>query len=114
MKVSINDQEVFTLSETQKKVIMNDIPAEIFESDMGRRLRHILIDEKYTQCLRRLKEEWEPKLIGKGLQLLPTDPDAFAELVFSQPDYKDRTAREEDFKAARLAEIQGNQGEINE
>ena len=94
MKISVNDVELFTLSETQKKVIQNDIPSEIFEEDMKRRLQWILVDEKYKRCFERLKKEWEPKLSAKGMPSLPTDPDEFAELVFSQPEYKNRSQRE--------------------
>lgn len=94
MKVSINDQEVFTLTELQKKVIKNDIPEEIFDEDMKRRLRWVLLDEKYERCYERLRREWEPKLIAKGHAMLPTDKNAFAELVFSQPEYKNRSQRD--------------------
>lgn len=102
MKVSVDDKELFTLSEIQKQVIQNDIPAEIFDADMKRRLQWVLVDEKYTNCFKRLKAEWEPKLAGR-VSSIPTDSDAFAQLVFSQPDYKDRSAREADAKAARDA-----------
>jgi len=94
MKIQVDGNECFSLSETQKKVIMNDIPSEIFEDDMRRRLKWILLDEKYENCFRRLKEEWEPKLVANGLTSLPTNKDAFAELVFSQPDYKNRSQRD--------------------
>lgn len=94
MKVSVNDQELFTLTEIQKKVIQNDIPSETFDEDMKRRLRWILLDEKYRKCFERMKKEWEPKLAERGVAMLPTDPDAFAQLVFSQPDYKNRSQRE--------------------
>ena len=94
MKISVDDQELFTLSETQKKVIQNDIPSEIFDADMKRRLKWILVDEKYQKCLERLRKEWEPKLIAEGYTMLPTDSDAFAELIFARPDYKNRSQRE--------------------
>lgn len=92
MKISVNDQELFTLSDTQKKVIQNDIPSAIFEEDMKRRLHYTLI-HKYEQCFKRLKEKWEPILSGR-MASIPTNPEAFAELVFSQPDYKNRSQRE--------------------
>lgn len=94
MKISVNDQEIYTLSEIQKRVIKNDILEEIFEDDMKRRLKWILLDEKYENCFKRLKAEWEPKLIERGHPSLPTDKDAFAQLVFSQPDYKSRSQRD--------------------
>jgi hypothetical protein len=94
MKISVDDKELFKLSETQKKVIKNDIQEEIFEEDMKRRLQYILT-HKYERCFERLKSEWEPRLAAKGIPMIPTNPDAFAELVFSQPEYKNRSKRGE-------------------
>lgn len=94
MKISVNDQELFTLTETQKKVIKNDILEEIFEEDMKRRLKWVLFDEKYQKCFERLKKEWEPKLKERGVEMFPSSDEAFAELIFSQPDYKNRSQRE--------------------
>lgn len=93
MKISIDDKELFTLSETQKKVIMNDIQKEIFDSDMKRRIQHVLT-HKYEQCFERLKKEWDEKLKQNGVKSVPTDPDEYAKLVFSQPNYKCRSQRE--------------------
>jgi len=93
MKISINDKELFTLSETQKKVIKNEINEDIFEDDMKRRLQYILI-HKYERCFDRLKNEWLLKLKANGITMISTDDDAFAQLVFSQPNYKDKKQRE--------------------
>lgn len=98
MKISVNDIEHFTLSEIQKKVIQNDIPSDIFEADMKRRLKWVLIDEKFTKCMERLRKEWEPKFKEEGVTLLPTDDDAFASMVFAHPHYKDRSQRDQDSK----------------
>ncbi len=98
MKISVNDKELFTLSEVQKKVIQNDIPSDIFNDDMCRRIRYALM-HKYERCFERLKAEWEPKLRAAGVKSFPADPDEFASLVFSQQDYKDRKVR--DIEAAR-------------
>lgn len=94
MKISVNDVELYTLTETQKKIIQNDIPSEIFEEDMKRRLRWVLLDEKVKKCAERLRKEWEPKLLQRGVKQVPLDNEAFAELVFSQRDYKNRSQRE--------------------
>lgn len=101
MKISVNDQELFTLTETQKKVIQNDIPLEVFDQDMKRRLKWVLFDEKYRKCFDRLKKEWcdpdetgQCKLAKLGVKSIPTDPDALAELIFSQSIYKNRSQRE--------------------
>ncbi len=93
MKISVNDVELFTLTETQKRVIQNDISKDVFEEDMKRRLKYILM-QKYDQSCARLKKEWEPKLVKAGAKSLPTDMDTFANLVFSRPEYKDRSARD--------------------
>ena len=93
MKISVDDQELFTLSETQKQVIRNDIHDEIFDEDMKRRLQYILM-HKYERCFERLKKEWEPKLKASGIQSIPLDEDAFAQLVFSHSQYKSRSQRE--------------------
>lgn len=95
MKISVNDQELFTMSEMMKQVIGNDIPIEVLEEDLQRRIAYI-IAHKYERCFERLKKEWEPKLVASGIASIPTDKDAFAALVFSQPDYKNRSARELD------------------
>lgn len=94
MKISVNGQEIFSLSETQKKVIQNDIPSEIFEADMHRRLQYILT-HKYERCFERLKKEWEPKL-RERVSSVPTNEEEFAELIFSQADYKNRSQRDEE------------------
>ena len=93
MKIKVNDELLFELTDTQKKVIKNDIDANIFDEDMKRRIFYI-INHKYEQCFKRLKAEWEPKLAAKGVESIPTDKDAFAQLIFAQPEYKDRSARD--------------------
>lgn len=98
MKISVDDQEIFTLTEVQKKVIKNDIPEDVFENDMKRRLNWVL-QHKYERCFERLKKEWEPKLKSNGVQLIPVNNDQFASLVFSQLDYKNRSQREVEIKS---------------
>lgn len=93
MKVSVDNKELFTLSDIQKQVIKNDIPEDIFDADMKRRLQWILI-HKYEECFKKLKAEWDPKLAANKVDMVPTNADAYAKLVFSQPDYKNRSARE--------------------
>ena len=99
MKISVNDQELFTLSETQKKVIKNDIHEDIFDEDMKRRIQYI-INHKYEKCLERLKQEWIPKIKDR-FDSIPTNDDSLAQLIISQPDYKDRHARDNEEKLNR-------------
>ena len=93
MKISVDGKELFSLNDTQKRVIKNDIHEDIFEEDMKRRLEYVLT-HKYERCFERLKKEWEPQLKANGVASIPTNNDQFAELVFSQPQYKSRKQRE--------------------
>lgn len=92
MKISVNDEKLYELSEIQKMVIKNDIAEEEFEEDMKRRLQYVLT-HKYERCFLRLKEEWDLKL-AERFDSIPTNKDSFAQLVFSQPDYKNRTQKD--------------------
>lgn len=102
MKISIDDQECFCLSETQKKVIMNDINEDEFEADMRRRLEYILM-HKYERCMERLKSEWMPRLKASGLKSIPTDDEELAQVIFSQQEYKGRKQREIESVNARFS-----------
>lgn len=93
MKISVDDKELFTLTETQKKVIQSDIHEDVFNDDMCRRLMYIL-NHKYEQCFKRLKAEWEPKLKSAGAKYIPTDNDELAEMIFTHPEYKNRKQRD--------------------
>jgi len=93
MNIKINDKEILELTETQKKVICNDIMSEELEADLKRRVQYALM-HKYEQCFKRLKTEWEPKLKRAGVRSIPLDDEEFAELVFSQEGYKNRSQRE--------------------
>lgn len=93
MIISVDGTPLFTLTDTQKKVLKSEIKSDIFESDMKRRLQWVIM-HKYEQCFASLKKEWEPKLADAGVESIPTNKDAFAELVFKQADYKDRSARD--------------------
>lgn len=93
MKISVDGIDLFELSDIQSCVIKNNIPSEIFCEDMNRRLQWVLM-HKYEECLKELKTEWDSKLPDNGVDMIPTDPDKYAALVFAQPNYKDRSARD--------------------
>lgn len=107
MKISVDDVELYRLSEHQKDVIKNDIFRSEFERDARRRLSDSLL-QKYEACFKRLKEEWDPKL-SQRYPNLPTDRTEYANLVFSQPDYRDRQDR--DNEVIQVIEI-GNRDEV--
>lgn len=94
MKVFLDNKEILNISDTMFKVIANDI-AEDVAGDIERRLAWV-ITHKYEQCFARLKAEWDPKLATRNIEMIPTNKEKYAELVFSQPDYKNRIEREHD------------------
>jgi len=93
MKIAVDSKELFELTETQKNVIKNCINSDEFDADMKRRLEWVL-KHKYEQCFKRLKDEWDGKLSGLGVESIPTNPDEYAEMIFALPEYKDRKARD--------------------
>lgn len=93
LRVSVDGVDLYTLTDLQEQVIRNDIPTELMASDLRRRLEWVLI-HKYERSMDRLKKEWMPKLAANGVTEVPLDDDAFAVLVFEQPNYLDRTARD--------------------
>lgn len=91
MKISINDVEFLTLSENQKAVIEFNV---LSTQEWVENLLREYIANKFNACFKRLKEEWDTKLAERGIEMIPASPEAYAELVFSQPDYKNRSQRD--------------------
>jgi hypothetical protein len=71
---------------------------------MKRRLQWVLT-HAYEEWFKILKEEWDPKLIELGVESIPTNKDAYAQLVFAQPCYKCRKTRDLEAKAAEEARV---------
>lgn len=92
MKIQVNGKDLFEVSDIQKKVLAYEISTDKLEDDLKRRLHWVLM-HKYEQCFKRLKKEWDSKLAANGVKLVPTDPDEYAALVVSQPNYQDASAR---------------------
>lgn len=93
MKISVDGVDLFELSAIQEQVIQDNVPSEIFNADMKRRLQWVLM-HKYEECFQSLKNQWDTQLAANGITMIPTDPDAYAQLVFSQPNYKNRSQRD--------------------
>lgn len=98
MLIKVNDEQLFEVTDNMKKVLKHNIYEDKLDIAIKTALFEI-IEHKYKRCFERLKKEWEPKLAARGVESIPTDPDAFAQLVFSQPDYKDRSARDIESRA---------------
>lgn len=97
MKIEVDGKELFTLTELQKLVLQYDIAIDEFDYEIKRRIIYYPI-HKCEQCFKRMKLEWIPKLAARGFEDIPSDDEEFAKLVFEQPDYKDKTARNTEVK----------------
>lgn len=87
MKISVNDQELFTLNEIQFKVLGDSIGSASLEDDLKRRLQWVLM-HKYEESIKRLREQWIPKFKASGVSSVPLDDEEFARMVFEHPEYK--------------------------
>lgn len=90
MDFKIDDEVVFTLSATQEQMLKYSIRDSEFNGEMKRRVLSVIHD-RYQQCFNKFKQDWDAKLLAREVSTVPLDPDAYAELVFAQPDYKSRT-----------------------
>lgn len=97
MKISVDDKELFTISEMQMTVFKSYINADDLEDDLKRRLDYIL-SHKYEECLNRLKLEWMPKLSSR-VSKIPENTEDLIHLILSQPDYKCRKTLEDEKRA---------------
>lgn len=93
MKISVNDQELYSLNDTQMGIFGWEQNSDNVEADLKRRLQWIL-HHKMDEIIKAMKQEWIPKLQANGVTMIPINNEEFAALVFSQPNYKDRKARD--------------------
>jgi len=92
MKISVNDKELFTISENKRRVICDYLHEDIFEEDMKRRVKWV-IDEIYNAAARQLISTWSEKISGR-VENIPSDNEKYCDLIISQPDYKSRKQRD--------------------
>ena len=86
MKFYVDQTAVFELNSTQEKIIQDNIPPALFTADMERRVAWV-ISQKLDQSFDELFAHWLP-ILQQRYESLPSNKNAFAELVFVQPDYK--------------------------
>jgi len=86
MKFYVDQTQVLELDQTQSKIIQNNIPQALFTADMERRVAWV-ITEKLNTSFDSLFAHWLP-ILQQRYESLPSNKNAFAELVFAQPDYK--------------------------
>ena len=99
MKIYLDSKEIYELTDDKLNVLKAYLLEEELESEIERRIIEA-IESKYQACLGRVRADWESKLEESGIDMIPTNKENFAKLVFKQDFYKNRTAREAEFKAS--------------
>lgn len=92
MKIFLDDETFCQLSDTQIKVMAHDMHKDIIDEYLRNRIEQAVFG-KYQQIFKTLKSEWDYKLRINGVKLIPVDEEEYAQLVFSQPNYKDKAQR---------------------
>ena len=93
MIIKTDDKILFEITDNMLKVLAYDIDEPDIKADMERRLEWVIMS-RYQAAFSVMQAEWLPKLANRGIETIPTNKEKFAELVFSQPDYKSRVERD--------------------
>jgi len=93
MKFYLENKLIFELNGTKQRVLKHDIFEQGFEEELMRMIEWV-ITHNYEQTFKKLKDQWQPKLKELGVEMIPTDDDRLAELIFKHPEYKSRSQRE--------------------
>ena len=102
MKITLNDEEVLTLSELQKKVIKDEIQDNLFENDMKRRLQWV-IEHPCFQYIEENAERYNILLKSKNVTSKPLNPFELAKKVF---EYEDVPLSDEE-KKTHMVKVDG-------
>lgn len=133
VEIKMGDEVILTLSETKLKIIMDAISSDIVMEDISKRLCWILC-HKMDRQMERLKTEWckprneydldekgnekldengesivlffRSKLEANGVTSIPMDDLELAELIFAQPNYKDRKDRDVEAEIAEAKKLE--------
>lgn len=92
MKFFVDSVCVLELSPVQEQILLSGIPADVFVPTMQQRVVWV-INQVIDGSFDSLFNKWLPILQGR-YDSLPSNPDKFAELIFSQPDYKPASTSE--------------------
>ena len=87
-----------TIDDTDQKVMKNDLlDLDTWVQDA--------VDGKKNNCWKRFQREWTTKLMEDEsfTDAIPSNKTDFVNLVTARPDYKDRTTRDAEAEAARVA-----------
>ncbi len=91
LEVKLDEEIILDLSIWQLTLLEDNVLTTDIFWNIKKRLKWI-IQHKLDRGLLRLKNQWEARL-KERFEQVPTGDKEFCELVFSQPDYKNKTQR---------------------
>jgi len=86
MKFYVDSVCVLELSPVQEQILLSGIPADVFLPTMEQKVVWV-INQGITGSFDNLFNKWLP-ILQTRYDSVPSNRDKFAELIFSQPDYK--------------------------
>lgn len=92
MKCTLNDKEIFALSDSQLNVLKHCIPEDQVEEHLKAIILYV-IKHKLVECAGKLFEEWKPKLIAEGVKEIPISDADFADMIFKHAEYQPRNSQ---------------------
>jgi hypothetical protein len=92
-----NHTKTITITETQQKILSNDLYNDTDNSGIDVWLQGA-IDGKINNSWKRFRNEWTQKLMDDSsfTDSIPSDQTAFVNLVTARSDYKNRKKRDDD------------------
>jgi len=89
ISIKKDNTEIFQISDVDL-LLLADSLLDI-DSEITRRIQYI-IDDKISNCYKRLKDKWDPILTQENA-MIPSNRDAYITLITSRQDYQNRSQR---------------------
>jgi len=91
-----NHTKTITLSDTQQKILSNDIYNDTDNVGIDKWIQ-AAVDGKINNCWKRFRDEWTQKLMDDSsfTDPIPSNQSDFVNLVTARSDYKNRKTRED-------------------
>ena len=95
-----NHTKTITLTETQQKILSNDLYNDTDNAGIDEWIQEAL-DGKINNCWKRFRNEWTQKLMDDSsfTDTIPSNQTDFVNLVLARSDYKNRKTRDYEAKA---------------
>ena len=95
MQIKINDEVIYTINEVELKVLKDEINSDQLYDIFVQRIIYA-ISRKSGEISKKMFDQWlyGGLLSMNGVTEVPLNKAELLQLIFSQPNYKDRAARD--------------------